>query len=261
MRQKAFAQIQSIVESKRDRFQEVISFVRQNSEVVEGFKHTWLSSLIQAASAKIKIRILYVDTINAAGGNNLERTGRSCEHLFKIVDRLDEREQISLQEFYHLFGAEIQNHHMIFEQLVENKKLVNFGKKKAALFLRHMHIIHTLGGQQSRFINDYNLGRAELVIPVDIVIVTILNKIWGTDLNANGHFDEINRIAKAELGEEFMLIEDLWFWGYFNTRVVGGRQQVSNEVNTDKYYSANLIYPNDRLREKLIEFSSLINRP
>jgi hypothetical protein len=259
MRSKAFTQLKSKVENRRNYFLEVMRFVRQNQDVVESIKHSWLAKVIQADSAKMKIRTLYIDTINAAGGNNLERTGRSCKNLFNIVDRLDDRVLISLGEFYQLFGDNIKNHRMLFEGLVENKDLVNFGKKKAALFLRHIHIIHTRGRQESRFIDGYNINRNELVIPVDIVIVTILNKIWGTDLKPGDHFDEINDIAKDELGDDFMWVEDLWFWGYFNTKVINGRQEVSDAINTDKYYSADFIYPNDNLWKKLDEFSVIIN--
>jgi hypothetical protein len=282
MRSKAFTQLKTQVENRRRYFLEVMDFVRQNQDVVESIKHSWLAKVIQADSAKMKIRTLYIDTINAAGGNNLELTGESCENLFNIVDRLDDRALISLGEFYQLFGDSIKTHRMLFEGLVENEYLSNFSKKKAALFLRHIHIIHTRGRQESRFIYDYNINRDELVVPVDIVIVTVLNKIWGTDLKPGDHFDAINDIAKDELGDDFMLVEDLWFWGYFNTRVVKRRQEVDKEfdnnlssasavgrvvsrqefdkeINKAKYYSADFIYPNDNLWKKLGEFSQIIN--
>ncbi len=259
MRSKALTQLKNQVENRRSRFLKVMNFVRQNQDVVESIKHTWLAKVIQADSAKMKIRTLYIDTINAAGGNNLELTGESCENLFNIVDRLDDRALISLGEFYQLFGDNIKTHHMLFEQLVENEFLKNFSKKKAALFLRNIHIIHTRGRQESRFIDGYDINDSDLVIPVDIVIVTVLNKIWGTKLRPGAHFDEINDIAKNELGQDFMLVEDLWFWGYFNTKVIDGRQEVDKVINEAKYYSANFIYPNIILREKLGEFSQIIN--
>jgi hypothetical protein len=259
MRSTAFTQLEDQVEKTKGHFHKVMDFVRQNRDVVQSIKHDWLAKVIQAESAKMKIRILYIDTINAAGGNNLKLTGESCEHLFNIVDRLDDRTQISLNEFYRLFGDDVISHHNLFNRLVESEDLINFGKKKAALFLRHLHIIHTRGKQESRFISDYNIGSDDLVIPVDIVIVTVLNKIWGTNLSPSRHFDDINKIAKQELRENFMLVEDLWFWGYFNTKVIDGRQAVDTDINKAKYYSANFIYPNEHLWNKLSDFSGLIN--
>lgn len=92
------------------------------------------------------------------------------------------------------------------------------------------------------------------------MIVTVLNKVWGTDFSAGNHFKEINEFARLELGKNYMLVEDLWFWGYFNTKVEASKQEIHATVNKDKYYSADFIYPNDGLWQKLEEFSSLVNR-
>ncbi|MBV6439219.1 MAG: hypothetical protein EPGJADBJ_00858 [Saprospiraceae bacterium] len=249
------------IESSRSRFLEIMNFVRENQNIVEEVKNTWLSKLLRVDSAKMKIRLLYIDTINAAGGNNLERTGKSCKSFFNIVDVLDDRRQIAMKKFYTLFGENIQDHRMLFETIAMDKeRFGNFGQKKTALFLRHIHVLHIQGDPRNRFISDYNIDTRQLVIPVDRVIVTVLNRIWGTDFSANGHFNEINDFARLELGNEFMLVEDLWFWGYFNTKVENGQQEIHFTVNEDKYYSANFIYPNGSLYQKLHEFSRLINQ-
>ena len=90
--------------------------------------------------------------------------------------------------------------------------------------------------------------------------MTVLNKVWGTDFSTSRHFKEVNEFARLELGKEYMLVEDLWFWGYFNTKVEEGKQEIHASVNEDKYYSADFIYPTDGLWKKLGAFSSLINR-
>lgn len=36
-------------------------------------------------------------------------------------------------------------------------------------------------------------------------------------------FQVVNRAAKEIFEEKFMLVEDLWFWGYFNSRVEKNR--------------------------------------
>jgi hypothetical protein len=248
------------IEIGRTRFLRMMDFVRNNRDIVNGIKHSWLAKMMQGASAKMKIRTLYIDTINAAGGNNLERTGKSCKSLLSVVDVLGDQRQITLEMFYKLFGGDIQNHAILFERISEDKeRLGNFGPKKTALFLRNIHILHTQGDPISHFISNYAIDEQQLEIPVDRVIVTVLNKVWGTDFSAGSHFKEINEFARLELGKEYMLVEDLWFWGYFNTKVEDGKQEVHATVNEDKYYSADFVYPNDHLIQKLFEFSKLIN--
>jgi hypothetical protein len=248
------------IERGRDRLLELMDFVRENRDIVNGIKHSWLAKMTQDDSAKKKIRTLYIDTINAAGGNNLERTGKSCKSLYSVVDVLADQRQITLETFYTLFGADIQNHTMLFERISEDKeRFGNFGPKKTALFLRNIHILHTQSDSKSHFISDYAIDEQQLEIPVDRVIVTVLNKVWGTDFSAGSHFKEINEFARLELGKDYMLVEDLWFWGYFNTKVEDGKQIIHDTVNEDKYYSADFIYPNDGLWQKLGEFSSLVN--
>lgn len=238
----------------------MMDFVRNNRDIVNGIKHSWLAKIIQGDNAKMKIRTLYIDTINAAGGNNLERTGKSCKSLLNVVDVLGDQGQITLETFYKLFGGEIQNHAILFERISEDKeRFGNFGPKKTALFLRNIHILHTQGDPKSHFISDYAIDEHQLEIPVDRVIVTVLNKVWGTAFSAGSHFKELNEFARLELGKEYMLVEDLWFWGYFNTKVEEGKQKIHDIVNEDKYYSADFIYPNELLEQKLFEFSRLIN--
>ena len=145
------------IENTRARFLEMITFVRANHDIVNGIKHSWLARMMQGDSAKMKIRTLYIDTINAAGGNNLERTGKSCKSLLSVVDVLDDQRRITLEAFYKLFGQDIKNHRMLFEEISEDKeRFGNFGPKKTALFLRHIHIFHTQTDPLSHFISSHS---------------------------------------------------------------------------------------------------------
>lgn len=124
------------IESGRTRFLKMMDFVRENRDIVNGIKYSWLAKIMQDDSAKKKIRTLYIDTINAAGGNNLERTGKSCKSLLGVVDVLADQRQITLVTFYKLFRGDIQNHTMLFERISEDKeRFGNFGPKKRHCFL------------------------------------------------------------------------------------------------------------------------------
>lgn len=261
MKKKQRDEIALKVENGRTKFLEIMGFLRQNQEITREVKHNWFAKVIQGDSAKWRLRALFIDTINAASGNNLGLTGESCKKFFEMMSELDEHPQITMQTFYGLFGENIRDHEHLFEIISNDKKrFANFGKKKTALFLRHLHVIHTSHDTRGRFISDYTIDPQQLKIPVDRVIVTVLNKIWGTDFEAYPHFVEINDIAYEELKDDFMLVEDLWFWGYFNTKVVGSKNMVSSSVNAEKYYSADFIFPNATLKGKLDAFSERINQ-
>ncbi len=77
--------------SNESHFQKVIEFVRENADVKKGINRFFNSSLLTCQSnAKEKIRILYIDAISAAGGNNLTRNGKSCKEFYKKLKALPE---------------------------------------------------------------------------------------------------------------------------------------------------------------------------
>ena len=69
-------------------------------------------------------------------------------------------------------------------------------------------------------------------------------------------FTIINTLFKSKLGEEFMLIEDFWFWGYFSTKVEGKNRII--EFNEDKFYTAEFLKPTDENRKIITEFVKIL---
>lgn len=261
MRKKQLEENRKKIESNWKRFEKVKDFVQNNRSEVENIQHAFLAKLMPIKTVREKLRILFLDSMNAAGGNNLKLIGASAKKFFEMTVHFGDTQKISMKEFYQIFDDKITSPTTFFKTISAKKfKLGNFREKKTALFMKQIHILHTKGEPQSHFINDYSIQEKDLMIPVDVVIETVLNRIWETNLNASRHFDFINEISKEKLEDNFMLIEDLWFWGFFNTRSQKGEpRKISKELNEDKYYSADFIYPNDDLKSKLEEFSKLLN--
>jgi hypothetical protein len=100
----------------------------------------------------------------------------------------------------------------------------------------------------------------DLMIPIDNVIVRILNEIICLNtvkkLDQYRDFVLINKFFKEKLGNEFMLIEDLWFWGYFSTKGNGKNRII--EFNEDKFYTAEFLKPTIENRKRISEFIKIL---
>ena len=234
---------------------EVINFLDKNKSFREDYTKKYCYNLLdEHKSSKENIMTVFINTINAAGGNNLTLTGRACKNFFNIIDKLPESKTVSFESFLSLFNA--KNIIELFNSLSNNKEsLPNFGKKKTALFIRDLDVLN------KKLFSDYLIDKNDLIIPVDIVIEIMLNKILLLNekkLSASRDFDLINDFFKGKLKDKFMLIEDLWFWGYFNLV----KQDKSRKIlfNEDKFYSDLFLYPSTTLKDKLQEFEKLMNK-
>ena len=94
------------------------------------------------------------------------------------------------------------------------------------------------------------------------MIAYIINKVFrlkgGEKINPNKYVDfiSITTMAKRILEHEFILIEDLWYWGYFNT--FGNDKKRTTGFNEDKYYSDKRHYPAEETIKKLKEFTDIL---
>ena len=254
----------------RKKFDKIIRFMKQNNRYAKKYRENYLNSIINGQdSFKEKIRKLFVHDINAAGGNNLSSTGTSCKKFYKIIDKFPNEKKIKLTSFFNKLGSGSEDFDGIFKFLVKKKKFKNFNKKKVALFIRNIHIIN------KKLFIDYSIRKRknELKIPVDVVIVSTLNNILclkGKNKlkpTRDSDFILINKFAKDKLKNDYMLIEDLWFWGYFNSKTIKSKTKKGKTkkdkrkfiFNEDKYYSNPHTYPNKELRSKLIKFKKLLN--
>ncbi|MCX6219605.1 MAG: hypothetical protein NTZ69_01290 [Bacteroidia bacterium] len=240
-------------------FLRIIEFVKNNKEVKQGIDRFFNSALLICKSnAKEKVRILYIQAISAAGGSNLTRNGKSCKEFSTKIDKLGDEQQIELKDFFRCFETEINSFTDLFKHISHNN--LNFGPKKAALFLNKMDWVQRNIDSGQQIFKDYNIDVMDLMIPIDNVIIRILNEI--ICINCNEQLDQyrdfaiINQFFKEKLGSKFMLIEDLWFWGYFSTKGNGNNRII--EFNEDKFYTAEFLKPTVENRNRISEFIKIL---
>jgi len=248
-------QFEKIYKSNEEKFLNVIKFISENRR----FK-TKADAIINAKAihnkgpAKERIRIIFIDALSASGGANLTRNGEACKFFNHKINQLNDTLQVDLQTFYKCFDIKINSIKDLFEYLWSSKEIVNFRKKKSALFLYKLNSIQTDPYLDQKIFTNYNIEELDLFIPVDVVITLVINRIFNVPdnllLDQYKDFDLINTFFKSVLPDKFLLIEDFWFWGYFTTKVIGiGR---TFEFNHAKFESSDLINP-DRENEAVIK--------
>lgn len=129
--------------------------------------------------------------------------------------------KLSREQFLKLFGAKDE------ATLFVNVTSAGIGlkNKKAALFLRDLFEAQKLDTAQNIFRGQI-IKPTSLRIPLDSVIAGVLNKLFGRNpmplldnrYAIDKHFEALTLFAKRRLGGDFMLVEDLWFWGYFGSK-------------------------------------------
>lgn len=253
-----------IYEEYREPVNELCKFLDQNKKSVLDYHLSFLRYLLLGVeTAKEKIRRLYVNAINAAGGNNLSLTGPSCESFFNIIRNIPDYPKIDLESFFSVFPDKISCFDDLFKYLVKEKSLKNFKSKKAALFIRDLNLVQSNVPEKEKIFTNYSCIKQHLRIPVDVVITDILNKAFNLEgkvaLEPSRDFELINEFSKNILGERFMLIEELWFWGYFSlikeNKEINPRELKFNE---DKFYSDMYMCPTQEIRDKIAEFIELV---
>ena len=256
-------------EERKELFQKIIEFLKSNQQYTLKYHLDYLDGyLLSARNAKEKIRRLYVNAINSGGGNNLSISGTSCRNFFNIIHRLSELEKVDLQDFFLCFDESIKDFSDLFQFLVKSGSLKGFRAKKAALFIRDINLIESKG--KNYIFNKFQCKKDHIYIPVDIVIVESIPYILKSDKKFVRFIIIENMssfslmilpfyiiFAKDILGHEFLLIEELWFWGFFN--LVKTKDKVERELkfNEDKYYADIVMYPSVQMYEKFMDFNKM----
>lgn len=249
------------------KFNKLLEFLNINHSFVEEFRKDYYQNKITGESAKVKVRKIFIDAMNASGGNNLSSTGIACEKFYQIIDKLPNDNNLNfsvfINEFNEICNKELETIEDLYLLLAESKEFPNIKYKKAAIFLRNIFWLQSNDSENKIFTNII-FNNNTLKVPVDIVITTILNIVLleseENKLKADRDFNLINEFALKILKENFMIFEDLWFWGFFNTinKKENNKTVRKIEFNKDKYYSSNFIYPSETLEKKFKEFKSII---
>ncbi len=253
--------LEQIYNSRKEKIFQVLEFIEKYKLIKDKIHFIEnAKSLINNESAKEIIRILFIDCLNAAGGNNLTLNGKSSKYFYSKLEKLSDNRQIELTEFFNCFDNSISNYTDLFDYLHKSSDLKNFGKKKSALFIYKLDWLQQNLESDKKIFKKYQIDKTELIIPLDVVIVLILNKLLNLEkenvLNQYKDFDLINSFFKSKLGERFILIEDLWFWGFFTTKGSGTDRKI--EFNDDKFYTAEFLKPTDQNKRYIIEFLRII---
>lgn len=255
-------QLNAYYNKSKSKINKAINFIEKHKSlkdklnIIENSK-----ALINNEVAKEKIRILFISSLNATGARNLTLDGPTSKNFYLKLDSLSAANQIPLDEFFKCFDPTISNFTHLYEYLHKSKELKNFAKKKTALFLYKLNWLQNNLPHDQKIFKDYPNNHIDLIIPLDIVIVIILNKLLNLSdklaLDQTSDFDLINKFFKSKLGEKFILIEDFWFWGFFITKGKGKVREV--EFNEDKFYTAEFIQPTQANKELILEFLEIVN--
>jgi hypothetical protein len=243
---------------KRD-FNRIINFISKNqhfflNDLQRGLKRV----IIPTENAKINLRSLFVQTINAAGGNNLTLTGKGCKKFWNRIKGLPNDKIINYGAFLKCLGDNKKSTEDLFKRLL---KFNNIGKKKAALFIRDLFYAHKNPNNKTGIFKKCTIKEDELLIPLDTVISEMLNMMLGLRGTAKvrpGDFDMVNLFAKEVLKNKHMLIEDLWYWGHFSTRRKAKTRIMG--FNEDMYYADIFTRPNERSRRMFKTFAKLLKQ-
>ncbi len=242
-------ELKSRYEKYEKKIRPVISFLRENHSLVKRFHVEGTKKLFQPCmSCKEKLHFIFVDSINAAGGNNLTASGESCEKFYKKLKHLPNEKLIDFKLFAESLNPENPSLEGIFRVLA-GKEYKNIGFKKAALFIRALYVLHTDGKKE--LFKKFDVKQQELYIPLDIVIAEIMN--WLLRFNSEDKkriipwydFNAFNQFAKAYFKDEFMILEDLWYWGYFNSITKNKKRTLG--FNKAKFYCSSFNYPDENL--------------
>lgn len=247
-------------QDNKNQFIKILDFVKKNQELKKDIELHFNSKLfLPCINVLNRLHYLYIDCINASRGSNLTITGESCENFWQLISSLEiKNHKLEYSEFLKILSV----HNKLEDKSLFNqmKMLKNFGNKKAALFINKLFWLQHSVDFEYRIFNNFNLSKIDLEIPIDNVIIKIINEVLFSNndikLDQNKDFLMINKFFKKELGNDFILIEDLWFWGYFCTKGNGNKREL--EFNAAKFYSSDFIEPKIEYIGLFHEFINLV---
>ena len=204
----------TIRQKKRQRFDGLVRFLRRNRAYPRIHREYHVRRLCDPdVSARRKLHAIFCAAVSSDRGNNLNLRGEAVQEFLDATRGLGASRHISGDEFRNCFGA--QTNDDVSEWL---RQLPGVGKKKTALFLRDLFVTQQLQSDRRIFF-DRAISRADLLIPLDIVIANAWNRILGPTFKntqqVSSYFDLFNSFARSNLGNGRMVLEDLWYWGYF----------------------------------------------
>lgn len=224
----------------------------ENKPLREQYNTKCIESFVaNKETAKEIIYAIFINALKAGKESNLEVNGNGAKYFFSKLDNLPDTKLIDYRVFLNQFNC--SNPKELFSHL-ENK-VKGMGDKKAALFMRDLDFCQR---QNRPIFESYSEKAASksLLIPVDSVIRTIYDHLGLVQYDNLDYFNAINEHAKNEFGEKYMIIEDLWFWGYFSTKGSNNNREII--FNDAKFYTDTYFYPSTDFKNKVNKFICLL---
>lgn len=226
------------LELHRDKFDRCIEFLKANTDIVAQFHHqVTLKLLSNVPVAKHRLYFLFINCLNAAGGQELTLSAKASRKFLSIIDQFGEDSTISFQLFLKWIGADPLNSEGLFMAL-SSGNYKNFRSKKSALFMRQLRICQS--NKELKIFYDLSTDDICQPIPLDVVIADLCTKLLQLDEDhrikaGEKHFKNFNDWAVETLGKsDNFLLEDLWYWGYFASTGKGNKPRIIG-YNDDKY--------------------------
>ena len=252
--------IKSHYETNKKKIYVLYEFLEKNQNHSKSYLSKCLKCLLfDSFSAKEKLFRLFISSINAAGGNNLHYTGEACKKFFEDLKRLPNpnKKTLSNIEFFNLYSDsknKISNFEDYFRYINSQKRYKNFGKKKTALFIRDIKLFDSISEER---IFKEEIPETHIKIPLDIVLVTVLNLILGLKkfpIEPARDFDLINSFLKDF---NSLIIDDIWFWGHFTLQKENRFRIV--KINEDMIYSDKYLWQDNIHFKQFEEFIKIVN--
>lgn len=254
---KLIKELDSTYKIRSVEFNNLISFLKYNHIIVEDFNKKTVSDLVyKGRNAKERLYFLLNDCLNAAGGNSLTRNGSTMKHFILALNKLPNSKEISFANLCSIFDVKPDyTGQLLFDKL--KSSYPNFKYKKAALFIKQLYYLQQT--EERIFFSDPKLNIIR-PIPFDAVIAfTIRNLLNLKEKMSSSEAEIFNKWALDNFKEKAYLLEDIWFWGFFNTTNSQSKREFKyniDKVNMNIWdYPGNIEIHND----KFIQFIELVN--
>lgn len=214
--------------------QQIYEFLERNRSWNQGFQARCDNDILGGLDGGKEqvIRVLHSVSMTQAAPrlNNLSE-------FWKKVHAFPEDDFSSICDFVAALSYGSRSEADLWGQLfVALRKQKGWGDKTSALLVKSFIRI-AKSGREGKFwkscpVDDEYLSASTLYVPVDAVIKEVFKHVDGGSAQS---FDEINQILKIHgaKGADFLLWDDLWFWGFI-TQVGGAQREL--DWNEAKYW-------------------------
>ncbi len=200
-----------------------IKFIKANHKIP--LKYWELNYKRFTSTAKTpyeKLRAIFIDSLSASGGPvKLDDKYKAVNDFLKSLAPLKSKSKIDFNNFCKciigqkiIVGTDCRKA-LIIELWKAMKTFPQIGPKKAAMFIKNVMIF----GENDIFTRFEQNDKKYLIVPVDRIVRSLSEKIFGMKLSNNAEDDEIIQKKSEELfSGNPILLDDLWFWGHFSMK-------------------------------------------